>query len=181
MRGGLIEQQTPLRLDSKLEPIALAARRSCDRADRGGPAGLCAAMYAGRGMLKAVLLERGIPGGELLNTEKVEDYPGFSTILDWMRHAAPLARNVDQQDVAKSAYFLLSDLASGVTGQLLYVDAGYSIMGVPPDLDKLLGQAGTPAAGAPLPPPPAPKPPTAPVPPASGGAKPLVFGPPKKT
>jgi|SRR5687767_42734 len=47
----------------------------------GGPAGLCAAMYAGRGMLKAVLLERGIPGGELLNTEKVEDYPGFSTIL----------------------------------------------------------------------------------------------------
>jgi thioredoxin reductase (NADPH) len=32
-------------------------------------------------MLKAVLLERGIPGGELLNTEKVEDYPGFSTIL----------------------------------------------------------------------------------------------------
>ena len=47
----------------------------------GGPAGLCAAMYAGRGMLKAVLLERGIPGGELLNTEKVDDYPGFTTIL----------------------------------------------------------------------------------------------------
>lgn len=47
----------------------------------GGPAGLCAAMYAGRGMLQAVLLERGIPGGELLNTEKVDDYPGFTTIL----------------------------------------------------------------------------------------------------
>ena len=47
----------------------------------GGPAGLCAAMYAGRGMLSAVLLERGIPGGELLNTEKIEDYPGFTTIL----------------------------------------------------------------------------------------------------
>jgi len=47
----------------------------------GGPAGLCAAMYAGRGMLKAVLLERGIPGGELLNTEKIEDYPGFLSIL----------------------------------------------------------------------------------------------------
>lgn len=46
-----------------------------------GPAGLCAAMYAGRGMLKAVLLERGIPGGELLNTEKIEDYPGFVSIL----------------------------------------------------------------------------------------------------
>ncbi|HEY3934237.1 MAG TPA: thioredoxin-disulfide reductase [Gemmatimonadales bacterium] len=46
-----------------------------------GPAGLCAAMYCGRGMLRAVVLERGIPGGELLNTEKVEDYPGFVSIL----------------------------------------------------------------------------------------------------
>ena len=46
----------------------------------GGPAGLCAAMYAGRGMLKAVLLERA-PGGELLNTEKIEDYPGFLSVL----------------------------------------------------------------------------------------------------
>ncbi len=46
-----------------------------------GPAGMCAAMYCGRGMLKAVLLERGIPGGELLNTEKIEDYPGFLSIL----------------------------------------------------------------------------------------------------
>ena len=46
-----------------------------------GPAGLCAALYAGRGMLKAVVLERGVPGGELLNTELIEDYPGFETIL----------------------------------------------------------------------------------------------------
>jgi thioredoxin reductase (NADPH) len=46
-----------------------------------GPAGLCSAMYAGRAMLKTVVLERGIPGGELLNTEKVEDYPGFISIL----------------------------------------------------------------------------------------------------
>jgi len=46
-----------------------------------GPAGMCAALYAGRSMLKSVVLERGFPGGELLNTELVEDYPGFEYIL----------------------------------------------------------------------------------------------------
>jgi len=46
-----------------------------------GPAGMCAAMYAGRAMLNAVILERGFPGGELLNTEIIEDYPGFEHIL----------------------------------------------------------------------------------------------------
>src|SRR5436190_22654183 len=46
-----------------------------------GPAGMCAALYAGRAMLNAVVLERGFPGGELLNTELIEDYPGFETIL----------------------------------------------------------------------------------------------------
>jgi thioredoxin reductase (NADPH) len=47
----------------------------------GGPAGLCAAMYAGRGMLRSVLIERGVPGGELLNTEWIDDYPGFEHVL----------------------------------------------------------------------------------------------------
>jgi thioredoxin reductase (NADPH) len=47
----------------------------------GGPAGLCAAMYAGRGMLKTLLIERGATGGELLNTEVIEDYIGFEHIL----------------------------------------------------------------------------------------------------
>ena len=42
---------------------------------------MCAAMYAGRAMLNAVVLERGLPGGELLNTELVEDYPGFESVL----------------------------------------------------------------------------------------------------
>ena len=46
-----------------------------------GPAGMCAGMYAGRAMLNAVVLERGAPGGELLNTELIEDYPGFEHIL----------------------------------------------------------------------------------------------------
>ncbi|MGH7664716.1 MAG: thioredoxin-disulfide reductase [Gemmatimonadaceae bacterium] len=48
-----------------------------------GPAGMCAAMYAGRSMLKTVLLERGASGGELLNTEIIEDYPGFEHVEGW--------------------------------------------------------------------------------------------------
>src|SRR5438874_6719359 len=48
-----------------------------------GPAGLCAAMYAGRGMLKALAIERGAPGGELLNTDLIEDYIGFESIKGW--------------------------------------------------------------------------------------------------
>src|SRR5439155_23551510 len=42
----------------------------------GGPAGLCAAMYAGRGMLKAVTIERRAPGGQLSDTDLIEDYSG---------------------------------------------------------------------------------------------------------
>src|SRR6058998_2955006 len=49
----------------------------------GGPAGLCAALYAGRGMLKAITIERGAPGGELLNTDVIEDYIGFESIKGW--------------------------------------------------------------------------------------------------
>jgi len=45
-----------------------------------GPAGLTGALYAGRSMLRTVVLEKGVPGGELLNTELIEDYPGFESV-----------------------------------------------------------------------------------------------------
>jgi len=47
----------------------------------GGPAGLAAGMYTARMDLKTVIVERGPLGGQLLNTELVEDYPGFESIL----------------------------------------------------------------------------------------------------
>ncbi len=43
----------------------------------GGPAGLTAGLYAARANMRAVLVERLLPGGELLNTDLIEDYPGF--------------------------------------------------------------------------------------------------------
>ena len=71
----------------------------------GGPAGLCAALYAGRGMLKTVLLERGVPGGELLNTEWIEDYPGFKKIKGrelaqaMTEHAREFGAEIRQENV----------------------------------------------------------------------------------
>jgi thioredoxin reductase (NADPH) len=47
----------------------------------GGPAGLAAGLYAARMDLRTVLVERGPLGGQLLNTELIEDYPGFESIL----------------------------------------------------------------------------------------------------
>ncbi len=55
---------------------------------------------------------------------------GFSSILDWVEEKAPLKRNVTGEDVGNSAVYLLSDMSSGVTGQVLYVDCGYSAIGL---------------------------------------------------
>jgi enoyl-[acyl-carrier protein] reductase I len=52
--------------------------------------------------------------------------------------AAPLRRNVDGPEVAKTALYLLSDLSSGVTGENLHVDGGYHVMGAPPSESKLV-------------------------------------------
>jgi thioredoxin reductase (NADPH) len=46
-----------------------------------GPAGMTAAVYTSRGNLSTLMIERGIPGGQMANTEEVENYPGFEHIL----------------------------------------------------------------------------------------------------
>ena len=54
----------------------------------------------------------------------------FKQILNWNETNAPLKRNVTTDQVGNSAMYLLSDLASGVTGEVHYVDSGYNIMGM---------------------------------------------------
>jgi len=55
----------------------------------------------------------------------------FSRVLDAVARSAPLRRNTDPAEVADTAVFLASDLGRGVTGNVLYVDAGFQIMGIP--------------------------------------------------
>jgi len=54
----------------------------------------------------------------------------FSSVLKLTAAKSALGRNVDIDDVGRTALFLMSDMASGLTGEILHVDAGYSIMGL---------------------------------------------------
>lgn len=55
---------------------------------------------------------------------------GFRGMLEHVRHIAPLKRNVTKEDVGNTAAFLCSDLAGGITAETVYVDAGYSSVGM---------------------------------------------------
>jgi Enoyl-[acyl-carrier-protein] reductase (NADH) len=65
-----------------------------------------------------------------INTVAARGVSGFTGMLKLHAERAPLRRNVTQEEVGKAALFLLSDLASGVTGEVLHVDAGYHAVGM---------------------------------------------------
>lgn len=60
---------------------------------------------------------------------------GFKTMYRHFAEIAPLHQNITIEDVGSAAVFLCSDLACKTTGEVLYVDAGYNILGVPEDVD----------------------------------------------
>ena len=68
----------------------------------------------------------------------------FRYIMKWNELNSPLRRNVTQEEVGKSAVYLLSDQSSGVTGEILHVDAGYNVIGMKaedaPDIDVVTGR-----------------------------------------
>ena len=68
----------------------------------------------------------------------------FRYIMKWNELNSPLRRNVTQAEIGKSALYLLSDLGSGVTGEVLHVDSGYHVVGMKavdaPDIDAVNGR-----------------------------------------
>jgi enoyl-[acyl-carrier protein] reductase I len=56
---------------------------------------------------------------------------GFKKMYGEFDEVAPLRANITPEDVGKSAVYLASDLSSAVTGEVLYVDGGFNILGVP--------------------------------------------------
>jgi len=64
-----------------------------------------------------------------LNTLAARGVSGFTSFREHMGIAAPLRRNIDQSEVGDAALFLSSHYARAITGEILFVDAGYNIMG----------------------------------------------------
>ena len=54
----------------------------------------------------------------------------FSKILEYEKHRSPLGRNITKEEIGKAASFLVSDMASGITGEIIHVDCGCNIVGV---------------------------------------------------
>ncbi|AFH38000.1 enoyl-ACP reductase FabI [Thermus thermophilus] len=65
-----------------------------------------------------------------VRTVAARSIPGFTKMYDRVAQTAPLRRNITQEEVGNLGLFLLSPLASGITGEVVYVDAGYHIMGM---------------------------------------------------
>ena len=57
---------------------------------------------------------------------------GFKTMVEFYERTSPMERGVSIEEVGNAAAFLCSDLASGITGEILYVDAGFHSVGISP-------------------------------------------------
>lgn len=65
-----------------------------------------------------------------INTLSARGISGFTEMLKHHAEKAPMKRNVEVSEVADTAVFLASDLATGITGETIYVDCGFNVMGI---------------------------------------------------
>lgn len=65
-----------------------------------------------------------------IKTASARGIKDFSKVLDGVAACAPLRRNTDPAEVADTAVFLASDLGRGVTGNIIFVDSGFQIIGL---------------------------------------------------
>jgi enoyl-[acyl-carrier protein] reductase I len=65
-----------------------------------------------------------------IKTASARAIKDFSSVLDFVEQRAPLHRNTDPAEVADTAVFLASDLGRGVTGKIVFVDAGFQVVGL---------------------------------------------------
>ncbi|HEY8558941.1 MAG TPA: enoyl-ACP reductase [Pyrinomonadaceae bacterium] len=65
-----------------------------------------------------------------INTLSARGVKNMGSLLSYVGEKSPLKRNVEAREVGNTALFLVSDLASGITGETIYVDCGYNIMGI---------------------------------------------------
>jgi thioredoxin reductase (NADPH) len=86
----------------------------------GGPAGLTAGIYAGRGQLDTIILEKGLPGGQIAQTEEVENYPGFDEAISGPELSQRMVRQAE-----KFGAKIVMDEAQGVEK----VEGGFLVKG----------------------------------------------------
>lgn len=65
-----------------------------------------------------------------INTLSARGVKNMGSLLSYVGEKSPLKRNVTVSEVGNTALFLVSDLSSGITGETIYVDCGYNIMGI---------------------------------------------------
>ena len=81
--------------------------------------------YLAESLGKKGVRVNGISAGPI-KTLAASGIKDFGKILNFVKENAPLRRNVTIEDVGNAAAFLLSDLAAGITGEITYVDGGFS-------------------------------------------------------
>jgi enoyl-[acyl-carrier protein] reductase I len=96
---------------------------------KGGGALLTLSYYGAEKVMPQGIRVNAISAGPI-KTLAASGIGDFRYILKWNEYNSPLRRNVNIDDVGGSALYLLSDLASGVTGETHHVDAGYHVIGM---------------------------------------------------